>query len=327
MRGLTRLTVITAALIVLLTLSAACQATDATRQPSELEAVSVRFSWHDGAQFLGFYVAQERGYYAEEGLEVAAIAASSSEDMDSTPSKVARDEIDFGVGSLAGLFTHRDEPVTVIATVYQYSPSALFAKADSGIATPADLAGRTVAIKNDSWRAAIQALLELRDLALDDIEEVPGSFDTTPFYEDEVEVWAGYLTNEVVRARRRGMELVTFPLYEYGVQYNDNMIYTGREALAADPDRATRFLRATLRGWEWAVANPREAVDIMLERFPEMADDADFHLASFEASIPLIRPGGVRLGVLDCNAPQFMGEPLPDEFCSDEVLDQALEGD
>ncbi len=280
MRGLARLTVITAALIVLLTLSAACRATDSTRQPSELEAVTVKLSWHDGVQYLGFYVAQERGYYAEEGLEAEVVPASSSEDMDATPGKIARGEIDFGVGGLAGLLTHRNEPVTVIAALYQYSPSALFARKDSGIVTPADLAGRTVAVKSDSWQAVIEVMLAQSGLTWDDVTPVPSGFDMTPFYEGEVEVWAGFLTNEVVRARLRGLDLVTFPAYEYGAKYNDNMIYTTREALAADPDRAERFLRATLRGWEWAVANPSEAVDIMLERFPEMAADADFHLAS-----------------------------------------------
>ncbi len=327
MHRLTLPTLTAATLIVLLTLSLACRASDSAKQPSELEAVSLKLSWYDNVQFLGFYVAQERGYYAEEGLEAEVIPVSSSEDMDATPGKVARGEIDFGVGGLAGLLTHQSEPVTIIAAIYQYSPSALFARRDSGIVTLADLAGRTVAVKSDSWQTAIIALLELHGLALDDIEQVRSGFDMTPFYEGEVEVWAGFLTNEVVRARQRGLDLVTFPLYEYGVKHGDNMVYTGREALNADPDRAERFLRATLRGWEWAAANPGEAVDIMLERFPEMAADANFHLASFQASLPLMLPGGVRLGTLDCTAPLYRDDPLPPEFCSDEALSRAREGD
>ncbi len=327
MHGLTRLTVTAAALIPLLTLSPACRAADPAGQPSELEAVSLKLSWHDNSQFLGFYIAQERSYYAEEGLEVTAIPLSSSDEMDTTPDKVARGEIDFGVGGLAVLSSRRDLTITAVAAIYQYSPGVLFAKADSGIETPADFAGKTVAIKSESWKAVIEVMLAQVGLALDDVRPVPSGFEMTPFYEGEVEVWAGWLTNELIRARQREPDLVTFPAYEYGARYNDNMIYTSRQLLAADADRATRFLRASLRGWEWAVANPGEAVDIMLERFPEMAAEAEFHLASFQASIPLIVPGGVRLGVLDCSAPQFMGEPLPPEFCSDEVLNRTLEGD
>ncbi len=327
MHRLTRLTLTAAALIMLLTLSAACGANDSAGQYSQLEAVSLKLIWQDNSEFLGFYIAQERGYYAEEGLEVTTIALSSVDEVDPTPHMVARGEIDFGIGSLTGLFAHLDEPVTMIAALYQYSPSVLFARADSGITTPADFAGRTVALKSDSWRVVIEVMLAQVGLLWDDVTPVPGGFEMTPFYEGEVDVWAGFLTDEVVRARQRGLDLVTFPAYEYGVRYNDNLIYTGREALADDPDRAVRFLRASLRGWEWAVANPGEAIDIMLERFPEMAADADFHLASFQASIPLILPGGVRLGVLDCSAPQFMGKPLPDEFCSNEVLNRVREGD
>ena len=321
-----RLTLTAVSLTLLLTLPAAC-AGDSAGQPSDLEAVSVKFSWHDNSQFLGFYVAQERGYYAEEGLVVTALPLSDSSEMDTTPGLVADGEIDFGVGGLALLLDHRDLAITAIATVYQYSPGVLFARADSGITTPADFAGKTVAIKSESWKAVVKTMLVRGGLTWDDVTAVPSGFDMTPFYEGEVEVWAGFLTNEVVRARQRGLDLVTFPAYEYGARYNDNMIYTSRQTLAADPERAERFLRASLRGWEWAVANPGEAVDIMLERFPEMAAEADFHLASFQASIPLILPGGVSLGTLDCSAPQYMGEPLPDEFCSDEVLSRAREGD
>lgn len=323
---MTRLALTIVVLTLLPALLAAC-APDSAEQPSDLEAVSVKLSWHDGVQFLGLYVAQAHGYYAEEGLEVTAIPLSSSDEMDTTPGLVARGEIEFGVGGLAVLNSRRDLAITAIAAIYQYSPGVLFAKVDSGITTLADLAGKTVAVKSESWRVVIGVILAQGGLTWDDVTPVPSGFDMTPFYEGKVDVWAGFLTNELVRARQRGLDLVTFPAYEYGARYNDNMIYTGREALADGLDRVVRFLRASLRGWEWAVVNPGEAVDIMLERFPEMAVEADFHLASFRASIPLILPGGVRLGVLDCAAPQFVGEPLPDEVCTDEVLNRIREGD
>ena len=127
MHRLTRLTVTTAALVVLLTVSVACRASDSAKQPSDLEAVTVKLSWHDNSQFLGFYVAQERGYYAEEGLVVTAIPLSDSSEMDTTPGLVTDGEIDFGVGGLAVLLDHRDLAITAIATVYQYSPGVLFA--------------------------------------------------------------------------------------------------------------------------------------------------------------------------------------------------------
>ena len=105
----------------------------------------------------------------------------------------------------------------------------------------------------------IAAMLDSAGLSFDDIEAVPGGYDMMPFYEGEVEVWAGFITNEVVRARQRGLDIVTLPMYEYGLQDYDNMLFTSQASLAEDPGRAMRFLRASLRGWEWAVENPTQA--------------------------------------------------------------------
>jgi NitT/TauT family transport system substrate-binding protein len=95
--------------------------------------------------------------------------------------------------------------------------------------------------------------------------------------------------------------------------------------VATNPDLATRFLRATLRGWEWAVENPAESVDLMLEMFPEMAAEREFHLASFNASIPLIRTGDTPIGWLDCQTKQFHGPSLSEGLCTTDILMRAGE--
>jgi len=59
-------------------------------------------------------------------------------------------------------------------------------------------------------------------------------------------------------------------------------------------------MRATMRGWDWAIKNPDQAIDEMLTMFPEMQNEREFHMASFQASIPLIIPPGKNLGNIDC---------------------------
>ena len=300
------------------------------------EPVTLRINWQHGVQFLGFYAAQAQGYYAAEGLDVAIEPRPDAVDADKEPEWIAAGEFDFSVGSRNLLSAQaQGVPVTAIGAIFQLNPSAFFGRADSGIVTPADLAGRTVVVKGDAWRDLLRVLLEHDGLTLADVKEVPGGFDMTPFFEGEVEVWAGYLTNEAVLARQQGLELVTLPLYEYGIHNYSAAIYTGQESLAANPDRAARFLRASLRGWEWAVENPTEAVDVMLELYPDMAAERDFHLASFDASIPLIHPRGIRLGTIDC-AVWYAHELLADlptspasgeGFCTTSILEAAWEGE
>ena len=163
------------------------------------------------------------------------------------------------------------------------------------------------------------------------MEEVPGGFDMTPFYEGEVDVWAGFITDEVIRARQQGLDLVTFPLHAYGIRNEGQLVYAGQAGLEDNPELAVRFLRASLRGWEWAMENPNEAVDIMLTLFPELADQREFHLASFKASIPLIRPSGKRVGAIDCDAfaDTVLSADIPtvEGLCTTEIVEMAWQDD
>ncbi|MBN2305709.1 MAG: ABC transporter substrate-binding protein, partial [Anaerolineae bacterium] len=237
---------------------------------------------------------------------------------DNNPQKVVDGLYDFGVGGALAYSQSNGAAVTVIASILQFGPEAFFARADSGIVAPADLAGRTVAVKSSGWELLLTALLEREGLTLDDITPVEAGFDMTPFLDGEVEVWGGFLTDEVVRARLAGLDLVTLPLYEYGIDTSAMVVYTSTERLEADPDLAVRFLRASLRGWEWALDHPTEAVDMMLEMYPDLAEEREFHEISFDATMPLVRPPGSRLGAIDCD--DWVAQSILDEMESTDGL-------
>ena len=292
--------------------------------------VSFKLTWHHGVQFLGYYVAQAKGYYDREGLEVTLFEISDSRETSRIPFDVAAGKYDMGTDSGALVYAQRQgEALTALAAIYQYPPQTLFARADSGIVQLADIAGHTVVIKSLSWRTLIKESLALEGLTMDDIVEVKGGFDMIPFYEGKVDVWAGFLTNEVARARLKGLKLVTFPFYEYSFTGLGNSIFASKEYLADHQSQVVRFLRASIKGWTWAVDNPSAAIDIFLRKFPRMARERDFHLASFMASIPLIRPPGVRVGSIDCQTYVLnlkVDEKKPAQLCSDRFLKAALRG-
>ncbi len=294
-------------------------------------SLTLKLSWRPTAQFLGFYVAQARGYYAEEGLAVTIEALHDMAEVPGIPARVAAGEFDFGTAAQALILAQaRGVPVTSIAAIFQFGPHAFFARADSGIVTPADLAGRRIVVKSPAWRELLRRLLQRGGLTLADVKEVPGGFDMTPFFEGDVEVWAGFLSNEIVRARQHGLDLVTLPVYEYGIRTTALTIYTSRKALETDSARAVRFLRASLRGWAWSLNHHSAAVDTMLALFPAMAAERDFHLASFDASIPLIIPGGTRLGTMNCQAwltdDALAGLASTEGLCTTKILEAAREG-
>jgi ABC-type nitrate/sulfonate/bicarbonate transport system substrate-binding protein len=312
--------------VAMLLLSFADHAKGESTKP--LEKINFKVSWHHGVQFLGYYVAVENNYYAEEGLKVHINPLSTALDSSKVPYMVVAGEFDFGTSNLVVVEAQLSgEPLVVLAGIYQFSPQVVFAKADAGIRSLQDIAGRTVGIKNTTWRKMIEELLALEDISMEDVKEVQVGFDMTPFYEGKVDVWGGFVTNEVTRARMKGYQLVTFPFYEYGFLFLTNSIYTSQEYLKSHPAQVLKFLRASLKGWNWAIENPAEAVDIFLNIFPEKAEDRDFHLASFNASIPLIRPHGVRVGSIDCE--KYLSEidlkqKSLKEFCDTSYLEKVF---
>lgn len=285
-------------ILFLIVLWSGCTTSLTTDSP---KAIDLKLNWEHSVQFLGFYVAQDLGFYADEGLQVSIEPLGDVDKISEIPAQVAAGEFDFSLGS--GLIKDAQAervPLTVIAAQFQFSPLTYFAQADSGIHTPADLAGHRVAVKGEDGQILLERLLKTVNLTLNDVEIVPVGFDMAPFYAGEVDVWVGYITNEVVRVRQQGLEIVTLPFYEYGIHDVPITIYTREKMVTDDPDLVVRFLQASLRGWEWALDHPTEAVDIMLTRFPELGADREFHLASFDAYLPLVRPPGARVGTIDC---------------------------
>jgi len=315
-------------LILLLALSLVSCSANATPTP-EPESMIVKLSWRHGVQFLGYYIAQQNGFYAEENLIVQIEAINDPSEIFELANGVASGTYDFSMNSTPLIAEQvAGAPVITIATILQVSPQTFFTRADRGINSPADFAGLRVAVTADSTRNSLEGLLQNAGLTLDDVEVVPSGFDMTPFYEGDVDVWVGYLTNEVIRARQQGLEITTFPSYEYGIRTTEEMIFTRSEIVENHPDLAVRFLRATLRGWQWAVEHPSEAVEIMLEMFPDMAEDREFHQTSFSAYIPLIQLPGVPIGSINCDRwlanPGFEGIITTDGLCTPDIFDQAV---
>lgn len=290
--------------------------------------VTLKLNWEAGMDFLGFYVALEKGYYIEEGLAVTIEPLSDSPEGSDIPYEVSEGKYEFAIGvgdaqraQAAGV------PITQFASFYKLAPTAFFARAETGIQTPADLAGHTIVVKNVAWENILIDTLEHGGLTIEDVTPVPGGFDMSPFLDGEVEVWAGFITDEVVRARMAGLDLVTIPLHEFGRRRQGVTVYTSQDFLQNNRDLAVRFLRASMRGWESAVNNPSDGVDAFLELFPDKVDEREFYLLSFQSAIPLILPGGETIGEIDCDQwnadDRFVDMSSTATLCTTEVFEAA----
>lgn len=246
-----------------------------TGEPDVLQSVTMMLDWTPNTNHLGIYVAQAEGYYAEEGLQVEIVEPGAG----GVPQVVAQGAADFGISVQEAVIPAREQdvPVVSIAAIVEQNTSSLMALAESGIERPADLAGHAYGGFGGALeRELIRTLVQCDGGDPDDVEftEV-GDVDYLVGMErghyDFVWIFDGW---DGIRASEIEGTDVSFIHFREHLDCIPNwytpLIITSNNLIDNDPEVVEAFLAATSRGYEFAMANPAEAADILLEAVPEL---------------------------------------------------------
>jgi ABC-type nitrate/sulfonate/bicarbonate transport system substrate-binding protein len=260
--------------------------TSSPASPESLTPVSVRLKWVNQSQFAGMYVAKNKGFYEQAGLDVTLLPFS----FDVSPIEdVAAKKVDFGVTGAIEILKacSAGSPVKAFATIYQISPYAIYSLKGSGITKPADLLGRTLGLQPTTDSEMLYDVM-MKSMGLDraEVNEVEIGYDATELIEGKVDASMGYLINEPHQAIEKGFQVNTILLAEYGSDINGDVLIVHQDTLRTKPDLVVSFLRATLEGWRYAIANPEEATQITLEYAKDRTYSHEFYMLT--RSIPLI---------------------------------------
>jgi NitT/TauT family transport system substrate-binding protein len=279
---------------------AACDGSSPTPRPDE---ITVQLSWFPTVEFAGFYVADHLGYYADENLAVNLVPGGP----EANPvEEVLSGEAQFGLASGDMLVRLRDEGenLVCVSSIFRHNPLVVMSLADSGIKTPQDLIGKKVGVISEqldtTWDRQFLAMLnnagvDPDEMTLLPIEDYHGANELTS---GRLDAASGFFsTNEPVQARRDDHDLSLIFYSDYGVPVYVNPIFTTDAMVAEDPELVERFVRATLRGYEYAISNPEEAADITLEYDDSL--DIGLQTATMKAQIPIIDTGDAPLGWMD----------------------------
>jgi NitT/TauT family transport system substrate-binding protein len=252
-----------------------------------LTPVKVQLLWTHYAQFAGLYAADQKGYYAEEGLAVTFLEGGAD-----VPrwTAVLDGTAQFGIAGADEIILARAEgkPVRAIGVVYRRSPIVFMTLAASGITKPEDFAGKQVRVPANLI-PALNAMTNKVGVSASQYTIVNLPSDLALFASGDVPIWGVYLTGLTVDALEAGYKLNLIYPDDYGVHFYADTIFTTDTLIENDPDLVARFLRASLKGWTYAVENPGE-VPAMIQKFLPNADPA-IQLAKMTASIPLINTG------------------------------------
>ncbi|ACL25975.1 ABC transporter substrate-binding protein [Chloroflexus aggregans] len=263
-------------LVILLTACGGGAATPTTPTQAPLTKVRVGLDWTPNTNHTGLYVAQAKGYYAQQGLEVEILGAQEGGTVEQL---VATGRLDFGISHQEGVTQARVEgvPIVSIAAIIQHNTSGFASRAEEGITSPRDFIGKKYgAFGSPVEQAVIKGLLECAGVGdqFDQVQFVDiGSSDFFVATErDEVDFvwifkgWTG------IEAEVRGVPLNIVMMNDLQCipDYYTPVLITGEKLIAEQPDLVRRFLAATSAGYRFAIEQPGEAADILLKAAPEL---------------------------------------------------------
>ena len=260
-----------AASVMVMGLFAGCSSKDTGK--TELKKVTVILDWVPNTNHTGLYVAKDKGYYEAEGLEVEIIQPSEG----GTASLIAAGQGQFGVSYQEEVTMARTAeeplPIKAIAAIIQHNTSGFAAPAGKGITRPKDFEGKTYGgWGSPSEEAILKAIMEKDGGDFSKLKIVTvGTEDFFAATKGEIDfewIFAGWTG---IQAKLDNVELnyIELRTLDPNLDYYTPVIIASDKLLAEDPELAKAFLRATTKGYEYAMSSPEESAKILVKNAPE----------------------------------------------------------
>jgi len=290
------------------------------QQKTELDKVYVRLKWIYQAQFAGFFTAEQKGFYREQGIDVILTPGGAE-----SPSiqMVAGGGEQFGVTGMSQLMEARAKgvPVVALAVIYRKNPLIWFS-VNEDVNSAEDLVGRKVGVTIGSNSDILfKAMLKKAGIDIEKVERVPVTYDISPVLTGQVDAYEGYIINQPVTAREKGFETYIINPVDYGVNFYADTLFTTEKIIKENPDLVKRFVKATLEGWEYAYSHPDEAVNYTLMYSDQLTREHE--TAMMQASLELLRPDDKPIGMID----RQVLEEMHDLLISNNILKNPLDLD
>jgi len=258
------------------------------------DKIVLQLKWRHQFQFAGYYAAVEKGFYRDAGLEV--IIQEASENIEPALS-VLKGDAQFGIaGTDLLLLRAKGDPVVALAAIYQHSPMVFLCMESSGIENIHQLSGRRVMLESHS--AELMAYLHVEGINHKSFELLPHSFGVKELISGGVDVISAYLTDEPFNLYNAGIPYRTFSPQSSGIDFYGDVLYTTEDQLTNYPERVKAFVAASVKGWQYAMANYQEIVDLIYSRYSQR-HSRDHLLFEAQKSRPLILADVIEVGYMN----------------------------
>jgi len=272
------------------------------------DKLTLQLKWVTQAQFAGYYVAKDKGFYKDAGLDVTVKAGGP----DINPSQViAGGGADVIVDWMPSALATREKgvPIVNISQVFQRSGMELTCRKDSGVKTPKDFKGRTLGVwfyGNEypflSWMDKLGYKTSGEG---NSVKVLKQGFNVDPLLQKQADCISTMTYNEYWQLIEAGMkqdQLLVFKYEDQGVATLEDGLYATEKSIA-DPkmaDKLARFIKASMKGWDYAIKHQDEAVKIVLDNDASGAQTKGHQVTQMQEIAKLVEGG--KLGYLEPKA-------------------------
>lgn len=233
--------------------------------------VNFQLSWLHSVQFGGSYIAMDKGYWSDEGLEVALQPGGPNAPVE--PPVVAGTAL---MGISAADYTaaavEQGAPFKIIAVAMQKNPFAIASLAGNPVNSPADLMGKSIGMATANM-PVLQALCDINGVDIDRIEVIPTQYDAAPLVSGQVDCLLAWKTDLPVAMTMAGVDNVVMLLADHGYSVHSQTYIATEDSIANNRETLVALLKGEVRGWQDYQADTDAAAELTVGMFPDAGLD------------------------------------------------------
>ena len=241
----------------------------------ELKKVTLQLSWFDQFQFAGYYIAKEKGFYKDLGLDVTILPFKFGIDI---PLEVSNGNIDFAIGRETLLLERsKNRNIVALYALFQSTPLVLLSTKKSKINTINDFFGKTIMTTiDDASEVSLKAMILSNKIKLSDINFIKHTHNINDLVNEKTDVISAYISKSPYELDQKKIKYNVFDPKKFGFDMYSDFLFTSEALIHNDVETVKLFKQASLMGWNYAYSNIAESVHIIENKYnsQKIAKDA-----------------------------------------------------
>jgi signal transduction histidine kinase/ABC-type nitrate/sulfonate/bicarbonate transport system substrate-binding protein len=237
-----------------------------TLSAQDLKKVTLQLSWFNQFQFAGYYMAKEKGFYEELGLDVEIRPFQFGLDI---PKDVNDGKIDFAVGRETLILEKIKNPnIVALYALFQSTPLILISTKESGINSISNFSSKKIMTTiDDASEVSLKAMITSNKVKLDNLIFLKHTHNINDLVNKNTDVISAYISKAPFTLQKKGIEYNVFDPKKYGFDMYSDLLFTNQNLINSDLNAVLAFKKASLKGWEYAYSNIEESADLILKKY------------------------------------------------------------